>query len=141
MSASRESMKKTKLGQALISGLKEAVEAKQIKPKKQQSLKTWIVPRLRRLSYQWPPRNEAKKLARVERGKYKCAKCNNIFGPKEIVVDHILPVVPVDEGFTNIGHFVESLFCDINNLQCLCNSCHDLKTENEDILREKNKKS
>ena len=133
-------MKKTKLGQALIRGLQEEVNSKQIKPKKQQSLKTWIIPRLRRLSYQWPPRNEAKKLARVERGKYKCSQCNNIFGPKEVVLDHINPVVPV-EGFENLGHFVESLFCEVSGFQVMCNLCHDLKTATEDILREKNKKS
>lgn len=108
--------------------------------KKEINLKNWLVPKLRRLSYMWPPRNEAKRLARVERGRYKCASCNNIFGPKEIVVDHINPVVPVDEGFTNIGHFVESLFCEINNLQCLCLACHDVKSHDESVIRNLNKK-
>lgn len=107
--------------------------------KKQQSLKTWLIPKLRRLSYMWPPRNEAKKLARVERGKYKCAICNNIFGPKEVVLDHINPVISVEEGFTNLGNYVESLFCDISGFQVLCLSDHENKTIKEDILREKNK--
>lgn len=111
-----------------------------MKKKKEQSLKTWIIPRLRRLSYQWPPRNNAKKLARVERGKYKCAKCNNIFGPNDVVLDHINPIVPVDEGFTNIGNFVESLFCGVEGFQVLCQADHDIKTSAEDVLREKNKK-
>lgn len=111
-----------------------------MKKKKEQSLKTWLVPKLRRLSFMWPPRNEAKKLARVERGKYKCAKCNNIFGPNEIVVDHIYPVVSVEEGFTNLGDYVESLFCKVEGFQILCKADHDAKTLAEDILRENNKK-
>lgn len=111
-----------------------------MKKKKEQSLKTWLIPKLRRLSFMWPPRNEAKKLARVERGKYKCAKCNNIFGPSEVVVDHINPVVSVEEGFTNLGDYVESLFCKVEGFQILCISDHDEKTLAEDILRDNNKK-
>lgn len=110
-----------------------------MKKKKEINLKTWLIPKLRRLSYMWPPRNEAKKLARVERGKYKCAQCNNIFGPKEVVLDHINPVVPI-EGFQDLGHFVESLFCDVSGFQVLCIADHDTKTTQEDILRENNKK-
>lgn len=106
--------------------------------KKEQSLKTWLIPRLRRLSYQWPPRNQAKTLARVSRGRYKCAQCNNIFGPKEVVLDHINPVVPL-EGFQDLGHYVESLFCSVENYQTLCLVCHTDKTNLENQARLKNK--
>lgn len=105
-----------------------------MKQKKEQSLRTWLTPKLRRLSYQWAPRNQAKALARIERGKYKCAKCNNIFGPKEIVVDHINPVVAVD-GFTNWEEYITSLFCDITNFQILCEECHSDKSQKENITR------
>lgn len=111
-----------------------------MKEKKPINLKIWLIPKLRRLSYQWPNRNEAKKLARVERGKYKCAECNNIFGPKDVALDHINPVVPV-EGFENLGAFVESLFCNTEGFQCLCKSCHDSKTFLENKLRKELKKS
>lgn len=106
---------------------------------KEVNLKTWLIPKLRRLSYMWPARNEAKRLARVERGKYKCNKCKGIFGPKEVVMDHINPVVPLT-GFENLGNFVESLFCKVEGFQVLCEKCHDKKTEKEDKLREKLKK-
>lgn len=106
--------------------------------KKQQSLRTWLVPKLRRLSFQWLPRNEAKQLARIERGKYKCAKCNNIFGPKEIVVDHINPVVAVS-GFTDWEEYITSLFCDVSNFQICCINCHDIKTEAENKQRKESK--
>jgi len=110
-----------------------------VKKKKEQSLKTWLIPRLRRLSYQWPPRNEAKKLARVSRGVYKCNKCTELFGPSEVILDHINPVVPLT-GFEDLGHFVESLFCKVEGFQVMCNKCHDKKTEKEDKTREKLKK-
>lgn len=107
--------------------------------KKEVNLKTWLVPKLRRLSYQWPPRNEAKKLARVSRGLYQCNGCKEIFGPKEVFMDHINPVVPLT-GFENLGNYVESLFVYESGWQCLCGPCHDKKTEKEDKMREKLKK-
>jgi 5-methylcytosine-specific restriction endonuclease McrA len=107
--------------------------------KKEQSLKTWLIPRLRRLSYTWPNRNKAKQLARVSRGRYKCAKCNNIFGPKEVVLDHINPVVSVEFGFQDLGKYVESLFCSVENYQTLCFLCHETKTLKENEQRVKNK--
>lgn len=110
-----------------------------MKEKKPPTLKTWIVPRLRRLSYQWPPRNQAKANARVSRGKYKCAICQRIFGPQEVVLDHINPVVPVD-GYVDLGSFVESLFCNIEGYQVLCHEDHDKKTVAENIIRNSNKK-
>jgi 5-methylcytosine-specific restriction endonuclease McrA len=110
-----------------------------MKKKKEINLRTWLIPKLRRLSYQWPPRNEAKKLARVERGKYKCAICCNIFGPKEIVLDHNIPVVPL-EGFQDLGHFVESLFCSVDNYNTLCIPCHNSKTDVENGIRKQLKK-
>lgn len=105
-----------------------------MREKKPINLRTWLIPKLRRLSYTWPNRNEAKKLARVERGKYKCAMCDQIFGPKEIVLDHKTPVVPL-EGFQDLGHFVESLFCSVDNYQALCNPCHDQKSSDEGVIR------
>jgi 5-methylcytosine-specific restriction endonuclease McrA len=107
---------------------------------KEVNLKTWLIPKLRRISYMWPARNEAKRLARVERGKYKCKKCSQIFGPKEVVLDHINPVVPLT-GFENLGNFVESLFCKVEGFQVLCEKCHDKKTDKEDKKREKLKKA
>ena len=85
----------------------------------------------------WPPRNEAKALARVSRGKYQCAGCKTILGPKEVVLDHIVPVVQPETGWDGFGMFVESLFCPVEGFQVLCNPCHDVKTEKENELRKK----
>ena len=48
------------------------------------NLKSYITNTLRKASYRWKPRTEAMAAARVERGKYKCAYCGNIFGNKDI---------------------------------------------------------
>lgn len=106
-----------------------------MRTKKPINLKTWLIPKLRRLSLMWPPRNEAKKLARVSRGVYKCAKCQELFKDKETRMDHIHPVVDVTIGFEDLGKYVESLFVYENGWQCLCLKCHDEKTEQEDSLR------
>lgn len=125
--------KKTPLGQVLVQGLQAAITAKKLK--KPINLKIWLIPKLRRLSYMWPPRNEAKAKARISRGIYQCNSCKDHFGPKEIVIDHINPVVPLT-GFEDLGKYVESLFCSVEGLQALCTGCHDKKTETENKLRQ-----
>ena len=104
------------------------------------NLKSWLIPKLRRLSYQWPPKNEAKKLARVARGQYQCNNCKKIFPPKEIFMDHINPVVPLT-GFEDLGKYVESLFVPVEAYQALCGPCHTEKTDAENIIRKSNKKT
>lgn len=97
-------------------------------------LKNWLVQKLRRLSYMWPPRKAALKKARIARGVYKCAHCNNTFGPKQINVDHIIPVVSID-GWTDWNGFIDRLFCKEEGYQILCIQDHDTKTQLENSLR------
>lgn len=94
----------------------------------------WLREKLRRLSYQWPPRTHAKNLAKIDRGKYRCACCKNIFGLKDISLDHIDPVIG-PEGFINIQTYIERLFCPANGFQVLCSGCHDQKTLEEKKIR------
>jgi len=104
--------------------------------------KTWIMATLRRASYRWPSRNEALKLARVDRGLYKCAMCEGTFQQKETALDHVEPVVPFN-GFpmhpnTNEPDWtivIDRLFCSVEGFQILCHPCHDVKTMSEDTLR------
>lgn len=81
-----------------------------------------------------------KKEARLERGKYRCAACNKAVGPtkvvkgkrvKNIFVDHIEPVVSTKEGFVDWNTYIDRLFCEKDNLQLLCKSCHDKKSQRE----------
>ena len=105
--------------------------------KKTPNRNTFVKGVLRRASFHWKPRTEALQKARVERGKYKCAMCGELFGPKEVDIDHIHPVVDPRVGFTGFNDYIERLFCDADQFQILCrNGCHPAKCRLEDSLRE-----
>jgi 5-methylcytosine-specific restriction endonuclease McrA len=101
----------------------------------EKKLKRFLIPVLRRATYRWKDREEAKKAARVERGLYKCAGCSELFGPNDVVIDHIDPVVSIEEGFIDWNAYVTRMFPEQDGFQILCNPCHDLKTSLEDNLR------
>jgi|ERR1035437_478567 hypothetical protein len=76
--------------------------------------------------------------------KRQCEVCNKWVGSSHIAIDHIDPVVP-PAGFpahydiwdrTNV--FLRRLWCDTSgkaNLQRICDTCHDKKTQEERITR------
>jgi ribosomal protein L37AE/L43A len=106
------------------------------KAKKPTNRRTFVTSTLRRASYRWPPRNEAVKLARVDRGLYKCAHCGGQFKNGQFQVDHKVAVVSVTSGWTDYNDFIERLLCEVDGWQVLCTTCHDIKTYIEDSLRE-----
>jgi len=68
---------------------------------------------------------------------YKCAACGLDYSSTGVAVDHISPVVGA-EGFTTWETFIHNLFCQKENLQVLCNTCHAIKTLKEKGERNKN---
>lgn len=93
---------------------------------------------LRRASFRWPPRGEAMKQARVERGLYQCALCPGRFKTKEVKLDHINPVVPIVReavstggGSLDLGSYVHRMFPEASGFQVLCEGCHLDKTARE----------
>lgn len=103
---------------------------------------------LRTASVRWPPRYETLNEAFVERkvnvktGKlakhFKCAKCGEDFPQKDVEVNHIDPVVPV-EGFDSWDSVIERMFCEKEGLELLCKPCHKETTAEENQLRKKYK--
>lgn len=93
---------------------------------------------LRQKSRWWKPITECKMKARRpykgpnkrQKFEYLCNSCNRWFPDKQINVDHI-----VGAGSLNCGQdlpgFVDRLFCEQDNLQVLCTTCHDHKTKLE----------
>lgn len=77
--------------------------------------------------------NGCKKEVPYTTGKTKARKQN-------VFVDHINPVVDPKEGFVSWDEFIKRLFCEEENLQLLCKSCHDKKTAQEKEVRTKWKK-
>lgn len=92
--------------------------------------------------------NKDGSLSKRKAVRYTCSECGEQFMRKNIAVDHIEPVIPVDREFQTWDNFVERLFCDESNLQVLCSyklkdkdkhggepSCHHKKTQEERQLR------
>lgn len=105
------------------------------KKKKKPNIKSFLIPKLRSASLLWYARNEVLQRIRVSRGNYQCESCGSIFKSKDIHVDHIEPVISIEDGFNGWDTYIDRLFCDPDGLQGICKICHDVKTETEKALR------
>ena len=93
---------------------------------------------LRQKSRFWKPITQCKMANRrtykgpLKRQKfeYQCNECKQWFPDKKINVDHISPAGSL-RCADDLPGFVERLFCEIDNLQILCETCHNVKTQNE----------
>ena len=98
---------------------------------------------LRQKSRWWKPIAECKKLARrAYKGKnkrqkweYHCNKCKNWFKSDQVNVDNIEPAGSLNCS-NDLPAFVDTLFCEQENLQVLCKTCHDEKTKLEKQLKQ-----
>lgn len=112
-------------------------------------VKGFITSTLRKGFTKWPPKWEALKNAYVGKMKneltgrqatfYQCAICKTNHISTDVQVDHVEPVVPVDNGFTTWDNYITNLFCDVTNLQVVCKKCHKIKSKEENTLRKANK--
>ena len=102
----------------------------------------FIKNQLRSATRKWAPNSLCKKDAHISRGVYKCACCEQEVTPTfydedkrkrvtNIFVDHISPVIDPHVGFTTWDSFINNLFCEKDNLQLLCGTCHKAKTQEE----------
>lgn len=66
---------------------------------------------------------------------YKCAVCNEYVKSTAVSVDHIVPVISINTGFEDWNVFVSRLFCSKENLQPICDTCHNTKTQSERLTR------
>ena len=91
---------------------------------------------LRQKSRFWKPITECKlKARRLYKGtnkrqkfEYQCNVCKNWFIEKKINVDHIAAAGSLRSS-KDLPGFVERLFCEVDNLQVLCEVCHNKKTK------------
>ncbi len=68
---------------------------------------------------------------------FQCGLCNEEFTQKDMQVDHIDPAVDPKKGFESWDVFIDKLFCEAENLQAICKSCHGIKTAEEKKIRKK----
>jgi len=109
--------------------------------------RAFIVSGLRSKSRRWHPVYDTLNAAKVGRmtnestGRmamhYRCAQCGGNFPQKQVAVDHIEPVVDVEQGFVDWNTFIDRLFGEQDGLQVLCKTCHDSKTRHERDARKK----
>jgi hypothetical protein len=66
---------------------------------------------------------------------YLCGTCSQWSNSTSSAVDHISPVVAVEDGFVDWNNFIARLFCGPDNLQVICDTCHNEKTSSERIAR------
>ena len=93
---------------------------------------------LRQKSRFWKPITECKLQARRlykgvnkrQKYEYQCNMCQNWFIEKKINVDHIHPAGSLNCA-QDLPGFVDRLFCEVDNLQVLCEKCHDKKTKTD----------
>lgn len=93
---------------------------------------------LRQKSRWWKPITQAKLQAKRpykgpnkrQKFEYQCATCLKWYADKHINVDHIVPAGSLNCA-NDLPGFVERLFCEIDNLQVLCEACHNVKTQQE----------
>lgn len=101
---------------------------------------------LRQKSRYWKPialcKQKAKKVykgpLKRQKFEYQCNHCKNWFPDKQINVDHIIPAGTLTCA-KDLPGFVERLFCEVEGLQCLCQDCHDIKTQKERVAKKLNK--
>lgn len=104
---------------------------------------------LRAASRKWPPKYETINAALVGQkvnaatGRlakhFKCAGCAGEFPASQIQVDHIEAIINPKVGFTNWDDVVNAMFCEKENLQVLCTTCHKSKTAEERKLKKESK--
>ena len=101
---------------------------------------------LRQKSRWWKPISVCKMNARRDytgpgkrqKYEYQCKKCKKWWPEKQINVDNIIPAGSLNTA-QDLPQFVENLFCDQDNLQVLCVTCHDKKTLKEKQSKKKTK--
>lgn len=108
----------------------------------QAKFNSFIKNNLRQATRKWEPIQKCAKRANVSRGLYECASCKELVPPttvcqesrrriKNIFVDHINPIVDPTVGFVSWDSVIERMFCDSDNLQLLCLTCHKKKSREE----------
>ena len=104
---------------------------------------SFIVSALRGALTRWGPKSKCISNARVARGVYRCELCKED-GPatippkdgnkrrrKNIVADHIRPIVDPSVGFVDYDTWITRAFVELHDLQAVCWQCHHDKTNGE----------
>jgi 5-methylcytosine-specific restriction endonuclease McrA len=108
---------------------------------------SFITSTLRAGARRWQPKYDTLNAAKTEKkinsasGRlaqhFRCGLCSQEVVQKEMEVDHIKPAIDPKKGFISWDTFIDNLFCEKENLQAICKSCHKAKTQLEKQERTK----
>lgn len=72
----------------------------------------------------------------------KCNGCGQPTPKSYLIVDHIVPVISTYSSLEEMtwDEVINNMWCNIGNLQALCEECHKVKTKLENKLRREYKK-
>ena len=108
--------------------------------------KSFIKGALRQATMKWAPIQECLANARTRRGFYRCNVCKQEVPAtvkvgrkrvKNILVDHINPIISPEQGWISWDDTIERMFCELDNLQAICKPCHDIKCQEEKEVAKK----
>jgi hypothetical protein len=83
-----------------------------------------------------PKYNKDSSRSKKDAVQYSCQVCFEWVSSTKISVDHIDPVISIESGFVDWNEFVTRLWCSKENLQRICDDCHQKKTNNERFQRQ-----
>jgi 5-methylcytosine-specific restriction endonuclease McrA len=71
-----------------------------------------------------------------------CGICEKPTPKSYMEVDHIDPIIPIDSALEHMSWdtVIDRIWCEENNLQAICEECHDKKTSEERKQRAKARK-
>jgi 5-methylcytosine-specific restriction endonuclease McrA len=83
----------------------------------------------------YPVKHQVKKQASRKmkggrRFEYHCSLCKKWFPNSQVEVDHIIPAGSL-RSYEDLAGFVSRLYCEPENLQVVCKTCHQKKTNEE----------
>lgn len=105
--------------------------------------KQFIISLLRSGFTRWGPKQLCIKNARTRRGFYMCNGCHqevpatlppkpgNKRRIKNIIADHIEPIIDPKVGFQGYDEWIERGFVELEGFQALCHACHQKKCAEE----------
>lgn len=125
-------------------------------------IKNLLIGAIKRVWHRHPTRLEVLQRVRMEEPRYRkdgslaarlnvtytCELCQQQCKPQkskdypQIHIDHKDPVIPIgkDQEDMTWDEFLSRLFCDLGNLQAICEVCHKEKTKAENEERRRVKK-
>lgn len=116
-----------------------------------------IISALRQISQYWKPKQQCLREARVSKGIYVCEQCkkrvpSTVSGVyktgkkkgkprkiKNIIADHIDPVVDPNVGRRSWDEYIDRMFIE-TGWQAICSSCHKTKSAEETSIAAKRRR-